>query len=460
VVQTPQLPTLAPRITPSPTNSTHNPGGGCQMRRINLHPVFPVVIVTHMKNTIWLLVLLTAAVCGRAQLVNQISSDVYAQKIAPSATAASLSEQMIELMRTVDVAEAAVLKTHGTNEAIWGTYASLNATSIPKIIDLAAKDPSSPLAFISCEWVVTNRQVQARVPGLVPYGFKAVELLRDHGDATNPAVAPVCWALGRNWDYRHKPSLEFLQEVLAKNPDREARGNATFALARLKKQDSETLEYLQVAPDYLDDEWRKAATEEAKTTDSVTVRSEAERLFESVIQTYSNFPAPVKPELTLGERAAQELYQLQHLWVGQVAPEIEGDDLDGQKLKLSDYRGKIVLLSFWGSWCGPCMAMIPHERKLVEGMVGKPFVIIGVNSDGNQLEARRAVENKKITWRSFWSGTNDTDGPIPTAWNVKAWPTVYVLDPKGIIRLKLEGFGGTNTDNLLNNTIDCLLKEH
>jgi thiol-disulfide isomerase/thioredoxin len=378
---------------------------------------------------------------------------------APSAPAASIAEQMIELMRTVDAAERANLKTHGTNEELWRADASLTASNIPKLVDLAAQDPASPTAFISCEWVVTTRQVQAGVRRLVPYALKAVELLRDHGGATNPAVAPVCWALGYSGDYRHKPSVEFLQEVLAKNPNREARGNATFALARLKKDESETLGWLQVAPDYLRDEQRKSAVEEAKTTDSLTVRSEAERLFESVIQTYSNCPVPVHPELTLGERAAQNLYELQHLWIGETAPEIKGDDLDGQKLKLSDYRGKVVFLSFWGSWCEPCMAAIPHERKLAESMAGKPFALVGVNSDGNRLNAKRAVEKEKVTWRSFWSGTNGWDGPIPTAWNVKAWPTVYVLDSKGTIRFKLEGFGSTESVNLVNQMIDRLLKE-
>ncbi len=377
-----------------------------------------------------------------------------------SPSAVSISERLTELMQAVDAAERAYVKAEGTNEnRFWKAYASLNATNVPKIVDLAGQGAASPSAFIACAWVVTNRQVQAGAPGLVPYGLKAVELLRDRGYATNPALGPLCWAVGHNWDCRHKPTLEFLQEVVARNPDREARGNATFALARLMKEKSEVLGWLEVAPDYLSDVWRRAATEEAKTADSQVFRREAERLFESVIRTYSNCPVPVKRESTLGEKAANELYEVQHVWTGQVAPEIEGEDLEGQKLKLSDYRGKVVLLSFWGTWCGPCMAMIPHERKLAEGMAGKPFAMVGVNSDVDRLKARRAVEKEKVTWRSFWSGTNGNDGPIPTAWNVKGWPTVYVLDPKGKIRLKLEGFGGTNTDAVLNGTIDRLLNE-
>jgi len=400
--------------------------------------------------------LLAGTLVSAAQAIDPASNS----PAAPSAPVASASEQMTQLMRTVDAAERAYSKAAGTNrDALWRAYTSLNATNVPKIIALAAQEPSSPTAFISCEWIVTNRQVAQDAPQLFACGLEAVELLRDHGGATNPTVAPQCWAIGHHWDWWHKSSLEFLQDVMTKNPDRDARGNAAYALARLKNDECEVLEWLQTAPDYMSDRVRKSAVEAAKTTDSLTVRGEAERFFESVVQTYSNCPVPVKPESMLGERAAHHLYELQHLGTGQVAPEIAGEDLDGQKLKLSDYRGKIVFLSFWGSWCSPCMAMIPHERKLAAEMAGKPFALLGVNSDGNRLDAKRAVEKKKITWRSFWSGTNGWNGPIPTAWNVKDWPTAYLLDSKGIIRLKLVGFDGTNSDNLLNRTIDRLLKE-
>ena len=56
-------------------------------------------------------------------------------------------------------------------------------------------------------------------------------------------------------------------------------------------------------------------------------------------------------------------------WVRETAPEITGDDLNGRPMKLSDFRGKVVVLDFWGDWCGPCRAMYPHERSLVDALV-------------------------------------------------------------------------------------------
>lgn len=64
----------------------------------------------------------------------------------------------------------------------------------------------------------------------------------------------------------------------------------------------------------------------------------------------------------------------------------------------------------------------------------KPFALIGVNSDTDKTELKKRMEKEKITWRSFWNGPMATDGPLATAWNIKGWPTIYVLDGKGVIR--------------------------
>lgn len=80
--------------------------------------------------------------------------------------------------------------------------------------------------------------------------------------------------------------------------------------------------------------------------------------------------------------------------------------------------------------------MYGHERSLVEKLADKPFALIGVNSDKDLEKLRTTVKEKNITWRSFWNGPEGTRGPISTAWNVKGWPTIYVLDSKGTIRFK------------------------
>ena len=80
--------------------------------------------------------------------------------------------------------------------------------------------------------------------------------------------------------------------------------------------------------------------------------------------------------------------------------------------------------------------MYPHERSLVKRLADKPFALLGINSDDNREELKKAMEKEQITWRSFWNGPKGMEGPISKAWNVEGWPTVYVLDAKGVIRYK------------------------
>ena len=71
--------------------------------------------------------------------------------------------------------------------------------------------------------------------------------------------------------------------------------------------------------------------------------------------------------------------------------------------------------------------MYPHERSLVKKLADKPFALVGVNSDKDRDELKEVLAKEEITWRSFWDG-GSTDGPIAGRWNVRGWPTVYLID--------------------------------
>jgi thiol-disulfide isomerase/thioredoxin len=103
-------------------------------------------------------------------------------------------------------------------------------------------------------------------------------------------------------------------------------------------------------------------------------------------------------------------------------------------MRLSEQRGKVVLLVFWASWCGPCMGDVPHEKALVEQFAGRPFVLVGVNGDADAGRGRAAEQRHAIPWRSFWDGEGGAEGPIASQWGVRAWPTIYVIDDQGAIR--------------------------
>jgi peroxiredoxin len=159
----------------------------------------------------------------------------------------------------------------------------------------------------------------------------------------------------------------------------------------------------------------------------------------------------------LKEPAAGAKFMVSALSVGQVAPEITGRDLDGVSFKLSDYRGKVVLLTFSGDWCGICRAQYPVERRLQElyGSSAAPFVILSVDSGASPAESRAALAREHLTYRAWWDegGEKPTAGPIATKWNVVGWPATYLIDQHGVIR---------NVDLLqtdLVNAVEALLKQ-
>lgn len=294
--------------------------------------------------------------------------------------------------------------------------------------EIAERDPGSDAGFAALEWLLVNAP---QVYGPPEPGKAALQLMTRH-HAANPKIGG---AAGRVALYpphglplpqdksipaysdAYGPAMDLLKAVAAKNPDRTARGQAALGLALQVKRACKFTEY-------------KAAPEAGR------LRSEAEQALEAVIKDYGDCAClgATKGATTLGARARAELFELQQLRPGKTAPEIAGEDLDGARLKLSDYRGKVVLLVFWASWCGPCMAEVPHERELVERFKGRPFVVIGVDGDEEKAKARRAVAEKQIGWRSFWNGPAGAYGAINTAWNIRMLPTVYVIDHKGVIR--------------------------
>ena len=94
--------------------------------------------------------------------------------------------------------------------------------------------------------------------------------------------------------------------------------------------------------------------------------------------------------------------------------------------------------------------MYPHERSLVKRMENKPFALLGINSDPAE-HLKETIQKEHMTWRSWSDGS--TSGPISTAWNVESWPSIFVLDAKGVIRYK--DVRGEQLDK----AVDTLLKE-
>jgi thiol-disulfide isomerase/thioredoxin len=294
---------------------------------------------------------------------------------------------------------------------------------LDKLFELAEKEPATAPAFdVFSELLFTA--VDKEKPK------KAHELITKH-HVDQPHVKKILLnlAYGGGGDKAN----DLLKAVAEKNKDKECQGLAAFGLGLMAKMKA------------------KESGGEARKDLLAT----AEKQFTVVRQQFADVKAGGE---ALGKMAAGQLLGLKmmdQLQVGKAVPDIAGEDLDGKQFKLSDYKGKVTVLSFWATWCPPCMALVPHEIALVESMKDKPFALIGVNGDELDDTVRKRIADKKITWRSF---KNEQPGQPPLAelWDIEGWPTIYVIDHKGVIRHIWTGSPG---EKVMDEAIEKLVKE-
>ena len=138
------------------------------------------------------------------------------------------------------------------------------------------------------------------------------------------------------------------------------------------------------------------------------------------------------PEYT--EALQAKLNKLSMLQTGQPAPDFTLNDLDGQPVSLSQFKGKVVLLDFWASWCGPCIADLGTLRKIKEQVAAQPVVFLNVSLDANEAAWKQAIAKHEI------KGVHVRSEQVAQAYNVSGIPRYYLVDPQGLIvedRLRL-----------------------
>ena len=132
------------------------------------------------------------------------------------------------------------------------------------------------------------------------------------------------------------------------------------------------------------------------------------------------------PEYT--EALQAELNKLSMLQTGQPAPDFALHDLDGQSVSLSQFKGKVVLLDFWASWCGPCIGDLPNLRKIKKKMAALPVVFLNVSLDANEAAWKQAIAKHEI------KGVHVRSEQVAQAYyNVSGIPRYYLVDPQGLI---------------------------
>ena len=122
-------------------------------------------------------------------------------------------------------------------------------------------------------------------------------------------------------------------------------------------------------------------------------------------------------------------------WSGGMAPLLALRDLEGRVHRLEDYRGKVVLINFWATWCDPCREEMPSMRQLRSTLKGFPFEVLAVNLAESESRIRGFMERVPMNFPVLL----DRDSAAAKAWSVRVLPVSFLVGPDGRIRYSIVG---------------------
>jgi hypothetical protein len=221
-----------------------------------------------------------------------------------------------------------------------------------KLWDLIEKNPNDKAASLAAlQWLLhraygfddAGQQGRARVLDM---------LIQRHAD--DPKIDPVLYSLANIYSAKGE---EFLRAVMAKNPAKDARGNAALSLGQYLMRRIEMVRLLKANTEEsrrVESYLEKETVANLKDADPEKISKEAEAVFEEAAAKYGDVTwymgTYYKKNITIADQVNRELFVIRNLAIGKTAPDIAADDVDGKPFKLSDYRGKVVVLDFWGNW--------------------------------------------------------------------------------------------------------------
>jgi thiol-disulfide isomerase/thioredoxin len=126
------------------------------------------------------------------------------------------------------------------------------------------------------------------------------------------------------------------------------------------------------------------------------------------------------------------------------APAFEVTALDGTKFNLDAMGGRVVLIDFWATWCGPCNEELPNVKRIAKDFAGEPLVIISVSWDSDDAKWRQFIQKNEMTWLQY----RDADHSLSKAFGVDAIPHYFTIDSDGVLTQEIVG-GGSDVEGRL-----------
>ena len=266
-----------------------------------------------------------------------------------------------------------------------------------KFLDLAQAEPTDVAALKAIGPVLSM--------GSKPQVEQAIDLIQKHHMESKELkdVVPALTAL----EFDRAETL--LTKIIDSNPHNDVQGVATMTMAELLLSQKEEL----------------------KGEKAEAAGKRAEQLLDRVVTQFSDVEN--SNEQKIGEVADEKLFFVRNVGIGKSPSTLSGTNLKGETETLSDYKGKVVVLDIWATWCPPCRAMIPHENEMVKELKDKPFALISVSADAKKKTLTDFIDKTPMPWTHWWAGQSS---PILRKLNIEYFPTIYVIDHKGVIRYK------------------------
>jgi hypothetical protein len=208
-----------------------------------------------------------------------------------------------------------------------------------RFLSFAEQHPDDPAAVDALLWVVANVRGRADTDS-------ALKLLADH-HTQSEKLAKGCLEIAQS---RSAKAESLLRMLLEKSPHKSVQAHACYFLALLLDLEANIVQQLKAAPELaprLVQYYGKEYGQHLSSLETAKLEEEREAVYQRLLTSFADMEVD---DSNLGDVASKRLFRIRHLSVGKVAPDIQGEDIAGQSMKLSDYRGKIVMLSFWGHW--------------------------------------------------------------------------------------------------------------